>query len=231
MVAADPDGGCVVWNCHKERRMPVRDHLKMIAGMYRDSPFADKVDERLYKRYFVEGRIPEARQGTLLNGVRAIIDQAAAGYREEISLYGIACQAAEKDLNLGLSRVGTWFRAVNRQGKPMIRIFAGACRKLIGELRVYSWKDVESAGTTKDGEIKGQAVRKRNDDLCDPLRYFVMDRPLLTAPVKGPAPAGSFAEAMGEKETARKARNLLGNERFQMKDYLRVIQGGYGKGW
>jgi hypothetical protein len=232
-IAADPDGGCVIWAAHKERRQTIKSHVRQLCDLYRKHGYEDRVNADLYQRYFKSGFAPEKKWGRLIQRVQPICDGAAAQYREEFGLYGIATRNAKKDVDLGLTRVSNWFETVNRKGYPMIRLFRGSTKALVGELVIYSWKDIESSGN-REGEINGQEVKKTNDDLCDPLRYFVMDsgheggkfRREQIAP-----PPGSFAHIMKQRQRAHDASQLMGNESFDRQELFRMMEGGFDPSW
>ena len=83
-------------------------------------------------------------------------------YREN----GIVARNGENDVDGGINRVGEYFKT-NR-----IRVMSN-CTKLIWELERYHWSEQKE---TIKGETKATPFKK-NDHLCDCLRYIVMSRP------------------------------------------------------
>ena len=85
---------------------------------------------------------------------------------DEYSDYGIHPRTGENDVEAGINRVGEYFKT------DRIKVFNN-CTNLIWELNRYHWaKQPES--------IKGEAQPKpfkKDDHLCDCLRYMIMTRP------------------------------------------------------
>ncbi len=97
------------------------------------------------------------------------IDRSQAQMQIELAQHGIFARPAENAIEAGIERVKSWM--VTRQIK-----FVKSCTKeLLTELKSYRWKDPEK----KDGSIAKQEPYKKNDDLCDALRYGLMTWPHL----------------------------------------------------
>lgn len=101
--------------------------------------------------------------------------------RLELAQHGVYAQAVDNDLEAGIQRVQSWL-VTNR-----LFFVADRCPRLLKELKAYRYADNTKAktGETKDREL----VVKKNDDLCDCLRYAVMAWPQDPEPVTVTAPS------------------------------------------
>lgn len=119
---------------------------------------------------------------------RIAIDRSQAQAQIELMQYGLYTQTAENDVVAGINRVSAWM--LHSAGK-----FPGPTRNgiethlprglvlpkslvptLIKRLQSYRWDESEKAdGATKPREL----VYKKDDDLCDALRYALMVYPEL----------------------------------------------------
>jgi hypothetical protein len=104
---------------------------------------------------------------------RFAIDRSQAQAAIELAQHGIYAQAAENAVEAGVQRVFSWMAA----GK--FRIARSRCPKTLKELRQYRYADLPEG---KKGLPQGVQVFKKDDDLCDALRYALMLWPEL--PVK-----------------------------------------------
>ncbi len=127
--------------------------------------------------YEANKRVSEACEAIQESDVYWLIDPSSkAKHREKegdlYSLYdeyrdnGIVAYPAENDVDAGINRVGEYFK----QGK--IKIFS-SCTNLIRELERYHWAELKQAIT---GEQRAKPYKK-DDHLCDCLRYIIMSRP------------------------------------------------------
>lgn len=82
---------------------------------------------------------------------------------DEYGEYGVRAYPGENDVDAGINRVGEYFKA----GKT--KIFS-TCTNLIWELERYHWTEERE---TVGGDLKPRPFKK-NDHLCDCLRYMVM---------------------------------------------------------
>jgi hypothetical protein len=93
------------------------------------------------------------------------IDGSLYSLYDEYAQYGISARPAENDVMAGINRVGEFFK------REDIKIFS-SCEKLIWELERYHW--AENKESTRG--IVDPKPFKKNDHLCDCLRYLVMSR-------------------------------------------------------
>ena len=131
----------------------------------------------IYQEYYDSNkRVSEVSEAIREDDVRWYIDPASSGshIQREGRLYtifdeyadnGIRAETAEKDVDMGINRVGEYFKT----GK--IKIFS-TCKNLIHEIERYHWsEDKESS----NGLMKPKPYKK-DDHLCDALRYLVSSR-------------------------------------------------------
>ena len=131
----------------------------------------------IYDEYYEPNkRVSEVCENIRNDKVRWYIDPAAVSSKiqREGSLYslydeyheqGVRPHKAENDVEAGINRVGEYFR----QGK--IKIF-NTCHNLIWELERYHWSQTK---VSVKGEPKPSPYKK-DDHLCDCLRYLIMSR-------------------------------------------------------
>jgi PBSX family phage terminase large subunit len=86
-------------------------------------------------------------------------------FHDEYSEAGIHTLPAESDIEAGINRMGEWFK------RNKIKIFK-TCKNLIWELERYHWSEERE---TVSGMVKPKPYKK-DDHLCDCLRYLVMSR-------------------------------------------------------
>ena len=79
---------------------------------------------------------------------------------------GIFCHPAENDVEAGINRTAEYFK------REEIVIFS-TCTELITELEKYHWAEQKDTNT---GQTKAKPFKK-DDHLCDALRYLIMSRP------------------------------------------------------
>jgi hypothetical protein len=106
----------------------------------------------------------------LLHGVGGLtprwgIDKSQAQAAIELSQHGIYAQGAPNAVDAGIQRVYAWM------GTRKLLISRTRCPKTIKELRAYRWAPLEE--TKKGLQADGQPFKK-DDDLCDAVRYGVM---------------------------------------------------------
>lgn len=110
------------------------------------------------------------------DNIKWFIDPASSGshIQREGQLYtifdeyaenGIRAESAEKDVDMGINRVGEYFKL----GK--IKIFS-TCKNFIWELERYHWSEEKE---TSSGMMRPKPYKK-DDHLCDCLRYLVASR-------------------------------------------------------
>ncbi len=119
---------------------------------------------------------------------------------EEYQDNGISPFLAENDVDYGINRVGEYFK----QNK--IKIFS-TCKHLIWELERYHWSEEKE---TSSGMMKPKPFKK-DDHLCDALRYIVASRPdkssLFVPETINPASAwGRYQTSLKEKNESKYAR-------------------------
>lgn len=102
--------------------------------------------------------------------IRWGIDKSAIQAQIEFAQMGIACSAADNNVQGGIQRVLAWMHT--RQ----IRFVASKCPNLCEELGGYRWRDNIAPLT---GEKRKEEPYKKDDDLCDALRYALMTWPSL----------------------------------------------------
>lgn len=88
----------------------------------------------------------------------------------ELAQYGIYCQPAENDIVAGTERVKSWM--FNDQ----LYISESRCPNTIKQLKAYRWAENISP---KDESTRKEKVYKKDEDLCDALRYALMTWPQL----------------------------------------------------
>ena len=86
-------------------------------------------------------------------------------FADEFKRFGVGVRPAEEDLNAGIARVAQFLHA----GK--IRIFR-ECKNLIWEIERYHW--ARERETVRG--ISEPRPYKKDDHLCDCLRYIIMSR-------------------------------------------------------
>jgi hypothetical protein len=101
------------------------------------------------------------------------IDRSQAQMQIELAQHGLYTQPAENDVVAGIERVKTWMKS----GRFII--IKSRCPLLVKRLGSYRWAETEK----KDGSYGRQEPYKKNDDLCDALRYAFMLWPHLPEPV------------------------------------------------
>lgn len=131
----------------------------------------------IYNEYYeANKRASEVAQNIKEEKVRWYIDPASSGSHierdgrlytlfDEYADNGIRTDSAEKDIDMGINRVGEYFKS----GK--IKIFS-TCKNLIYELERYHWSEEKE---TSSGMMKPKPYKK-DDHLCDTLRYLVSSR-------------------------------------------------------
>lgn len=142
---------------------------------------------------------------------RIAIDRSQAQAQIELMQYGLYTQTAENDVVAGINRVSAWMLASAQ------RYFPGPVRntvetqlpmglvlpkslvpELIKGLQGYRWDESEKAdGATKPREL----VYKKDDDLCDALRYALMVYPEL--PASDPVISNQKRDLMGMPDDMR----------------------------
>jgi hypothetical protein len=103
--------------------------------------------------------------------VRWGIDSAARQSAIELMQHGIHAQGVEKDVAAGIQRVYAWMAS------DRMRIASSRCPLLLKRLRAYRYAELRET-------VKGQPIGvpfKKDDDLCDALRYGCMLWPELPA--------------------------------------------------
>ncbi len=123
--------------------------------------------------------IHAARVQELRNGFkgRVAIDRSAAQAQTELAQYGLYTVQAENDVQAGINRVASWMLR-NKPGKMPSGLVLPRryCPQLIEQLEAHRY----AKNFKEDGEAKGtEQVYKKDDDLCDPLRYALMLYPTL----------------------------------------------------
>ena len=91
----------------------------------------------------------------------------------ELAQYGIFCQPAENDQVAGIERVKAWLLA------KQLWFVEETAKRTIKQMKSYRWAD----NTSKDGQLRKEKVYKRDDELPDGIRYFLMTWPTLPAPL------------------------------------------------
>ena len=139
------------------------------------------IDEKgtliFYEEYYEQNKRASEVAGQVREDIEWLIDPAssASNVQKEGKLYslydeyadnGIRAKSAENDVDAGINRVGEYLK----QGK--IKIFSN-CTNLIYELERYHWSEDKETST---GLMKSRPYKK-NDHLCDCLRYICMSRP------------------------------------------------------
>lgn len=130
----------------------------------------------IYSEYYEAGKRASEVAQSVKDDIRWYIDpaSAASNVQRDGKLYtlydeygdnGIRAETAENDVEAGINRVGEYFK----QGK--IKIF-NTCKNLIWELERYHWSEEKE---TSSGLMKPKPYKK-DDHLCDCLRYLVMSR-------------------------------------------------------
>lgn len=131
----------------------------------------------IYSEYYeANKRASEVAQSLKEENVKWYIDPASSGSHIEregrlYTLYdeyyenGIRAESAEKDVDMGINRVGEYFKS----GK--IKIFS-TCKSLIYELERYHWSEEKETAT---GMMRPKPYKK-DDHLADCLRYLVSSR-------------------------------------------------------
>lgn len=99
-------------------------------------------------------------------------DHAAAQDRHEFAIRGLPTVAANKDVIPGIARIQQLLRP-GPDGKPGLFIFK-TCQNLIRQLRLYQWHPTVP-----------NKVLKKEDDLCDSLRYALASDGGEYKPVEG----------------------------------------------
>lgn len=81
---------------------------------------------------------------------------------------------ADNNVMPGIDRVKSYLRVSDKTKKPRLFIFE-TCTHLIEELLQYQWKPL---GASSEGhKNQPEEVVKKDDHLCDALRYMIMTRP------------------------------------------------------
>lgn len=131
----------------------------------------------IYSEFYGQNkRVSEAVEIIKEDNIRWWIDPASSEHliQKEGKLYslfneyadnGIRANPAENDVEAGINRVGEYFKT------NKIKIFS-TCKNLIYELERYHWAEERE---TIAGVLKAKPYKK-NDHLCDCLRYMVMSR-------------------------------------------------------
>jgi hypothetical protein len=109
-------------------------------------------------------------------GTRWVCDRSQAQMMIELAQHGIIAAATESgpgSVIAGIERVKTWMLS------GQFRIAKSRCPNTIDQLQSYRWADTDH----NDGSTGKQEPYKKDDDLCDSLRYDVMAWPHLPVPV------------------------------------------------
>lgn len=132
----------------------------------------------VYDEYYeANKRVSEVARVIRSESKRWIIDPAAKvkevmkegklySFLDEYRENGIYANLGENDVDAGINRVGEYFKT------NKIHIFK-TCKNLIYELERYHWTEDKETGL---GIVKPKPYKK-DDHLCDCLRYLVMSRP------------------------------------------------------
>lgn len=110
------------------------------------------------------------------------IDRSQKQFSIELAQHRIYATAAENNVENGIRRVQSWIAA------KQIFFLQDFVPQTIEEMRGYRWAD----NTKPDGQAMKERVIKRNDDLCDALRYLLMAGPML--PERDNAPSGGMRD-------------------------------------
>lgn len=161
----------------------------------------------IYEEYYErDKRVGEVAEAVREEDVQWFIDPSSASKNilKDGKLYnlyneytdnGIYARPAENDVAAGINRTAEHFKS----GK--IRIFS-TCKNLIWELSRYHY--AESRETIK-GEIKAEPYKK-DDHLCDALRYIVMGRHITSISKLKPEP-GVWSPAWDIEQSKKESEN------------------------
>lgn len=111
--------------------------------------------------------------GDQIHHPRYVMDRTQKQMFIELAQYGLLCMPSESEVFAGIERTKSWFKT-RRLWLPKSRV-----PKLIRELQGYHWADTAKS----DGQKGLQQPFKKNDDLCDALRYALMSWPELPKPL------------------------------------------------
>jgi hypothetical protein len=189
--------------------------------------------EQSNKPYAIHAqRIQDMRRGF---DSRVGIDRSQAQAGIELALYGLFTQTADNDVVAGINRVSAWMLASGARkvmGSDQIARPAGLviprslAPKLIKRLEAYRWAD----NTNRDGSTKRELVHKKDDDLCDALRYALMTYPAL--PATDPVLTAPNRELVGMPDKMRleieRIRRIEAQEKRQALEAMAVD--GVGEG-
>lgn len=99
-------------------------------------------------------------------------DHAAAQDRHEFAIRGLSTRAAHKDVLGGIAKIQQLLRP-GPDGKPGLLI-SNRCENLLREMRLYQWHPSIS-----------NKVLKKDDDMCDSLRYAIASDTQALKPIDG----------------------------------------------
>lgn len=108
------------------------------------------------------------------SNVRWAINRNERQPRIELAQHGIPCQQSENDIVAGTERVKSWLH----QNK--LFFVAETAHRTIKQMQAYRWAEANTA--PKDGATRKERVYKKDEDLCDALRYAIMTWPMLPKP-------------------------------------------------
>lgn len=92
---------------------------------------------------------------------------------EDFEDNGWEFEPAQHDVEAGITRVREYFQL--RDGKAHLYIFRDKCPKLVEELTNYRYQ--ENSDVIDKTKNASEKPVKKNDHLCDSLRYLIMTRP------------------------------------------------------
>ena len=92
-------------------------------------------------------------------------------------------EPANNDWNAGVTRVREYMQ-IDSSYEPHLYIFADKCPNLVWELLNYRYQEQTENSARKNNEPERPS--KKNDHLCDSLRYLIMTRPNKPGEVEKP---------------------------------------------
>jgi hypothetical protein len=129
--------------------------------------------------------------------------------------YYLECAPAQNEVDVGIERVRSYLKKSYKEGKPCLRFFR-TLTKTLEELSNYRWAPDDRG--SKRNAVAERPI-KRDDHLCDCLRYLAMggltyQRPMEPDPLSNAGLAATFgAQVLAEPAICDGLRKLIQEKR------------------
>lgn len=164
--------------------------------------FAEKTKEQQFEAYIIDHHSGGARQ--IASGKTTEEQYTEEFVRAKVppsSASGYGFLWGSDNVKDGILAVKGWLRPREKVGTPRLAILRETCPNLEWEMELYRRKKVNGVVT--------EDVVKRNDHLCDDVRYLAMHSPQYVKPRPSPAPPDGALAALHKKWERQRMKNYM----------------------